>query len=162
MLSRVSPARSRSSSSAPTRTSSGCRSTRPSRSSTARAIRSGFRGSTWLKAMNVALWGERVAVIAKNCPEYVEILYGLWWGGLAAVPANAKLHGAELGYVLEHSGAKLCFATPELESDLAAHAPPTLERLIVIGSPAYAALHDDPIAAPSSAGRTTSPGCSTP
>jgi long-chain acyl-CoA synthetase len=93
--------------------------------------------------------GERVAVIAKNCPEYVEILYGLWWAGLAAVPANAKLHGAELGYVLEHSGAKLCFATPELESDLAAHAPPTLERLIVIGSPAYAALlNDDPIAAP--------------
>jgi long-chain acyl-CoA synthetase len=93
--------------------------------------------------------GERVAVIAKNCPEYVEIPYGLWWAGLAAVPANAKLHGAELGYVLEHSGAKLCFATPELESDLAAHAPPTLERLIVIGSPAYAALlEDDPIAAP--------------
>ena len=93
--------------------------------------------------------GERVAVIAENCPEYVEILYGLWWAGLAAVPANAKLHGAELGYVLEHSGAKLCFATPELESDLAAHAPPTIERLIVIGSPAYAALlNDDPIAAP--------------
>ena len=93
--------------------------------------------------------GERVAVIAKNCPEYVEILYGLWWAGLAAVPANAKLHGAELGYVLEHSGAKLCFATPELESDLAAHAPPTMERLIVIGSPAYAALlKNDPLAAP--------------
>src|SRR5215204_2257383 len=93
--------------------------------------------------------GERVAVIAENCPEYVEILYGLWWAGLAAVPANAKLHGAELGYVLGHSGAKLCFAAPELEGDLGAHAPPTLERLIVIGSPAYAALlKDDPIASP--------------
>ena len=45
--SRVLPARSRSSSSAPTRTWSGCRFTRPSRSSTARAIRSVFRGSTW-------------------------------------------------------------------------------------------------------------------
>jgi len=110
----------------------------------ARAARlaAAMRGKLGLKP------GERVAVIAKNCPEYVEMLYGLWWAGLAAVPANAKLHGAELGYVLEHSGAKLCFATPELESDLAAHAPPTMERLIVIGSPAYSALlKDDPIAA---------------
>ena len=79
--------------------------------------------------------GERVAVIAKNCPDYVEALYGIWWAGLAAVPVNAKLHGAEFAYMLEHSGARVCFATADLESDLAAHAPATLERLIVIGTP---------------------------
>jgi long-chain acyl-CoA synthetase len=60
--------------------------------------------------------------------------------GFAAVPANAKLHGRELGYILEHSGARICFATPGLDAEVAPHAPPSLERLIVIGSESYRAL----------------------
>ena len=46
--------------------------------------------------------GDRVAIVARNCVEYLETVYAVWHAGLAAVPANAKLHGAELGYVLEH------------------------------------------------------------
>jgi long-chain acyl-CoA synthetase len=30
---------------------------------------------------------------------------------MAVVPANAKLHGRELAYILEHSGARICFAS---------------------------------------------------
>jgi long-chain acyl-CoA synthetase len=56
------------------------------------------------------------------------------------VPANAKLHGAELGYILEHSQARACFASSEIAAAIAPHAPPTLERLITIGGPEYAAL----------------------
>ena len=63
--------------------------------------------------------GDRVAIIAKNCPDYVEALYGIWWAGLAAVPVNAKLHGAEFAYMLEHSGARVCFASADLESEIA-------------------------------------------
>src|SRR5829696_6250076 len=59
--------------------------------------------------------GDRVAIIAKNCPDYVEVLYGPWWAGMAVVPVNAKLHGAEFAYALEHSGTRICFATPDLE-----------------------------------------------
>ncbi|HLA20218.1 MAG TPA: AMP-binding protein [Pseudolabrys sp.] len=84
--------------------------------------------------------GDRVAIVAKNSHHCVELLYGVWHAGLAAVPANAKLHGAELGYILEHSGARICFASPGIDAELAAHAPPSLERLIVIGSADYAAL----------------------
>ncbi|TMI98526.1 MAG: long-chain fatty acid--CoA ligase [Alphaproteobacteria bacterium] len=84
--------------------------------------------------------GERVAIVAKNCVEYVETIFGIWHGGFAAVPANAKLHARELGYILEHSGARVCFATPGLDAEVAAHAPSSLERLIVIGSPEYEAL----------------------
>jgi long-chain acyl-CoA synthetase len=47
---------------------------------------------------------------ARNSPDYLEALCAIWHAGLAAVPANAKLHGAELGYILEHSGARVCFA----------------------------------------------------
>jgi long-chain acyl-CoA synthetase len=81
--------------------------------------------------------GDRVAIAAKNHPDYLAILFGIWHAGLAAVPANAKLHGAELGYILEHSGARICFTSKDLESDVAAHAPKSLERLIAIDSREY-------------------------
>jgi long-chain acyl-CoA synthetase len=84
--------------------------------------------------------GDRVAIIAKNCVEYLETVYGIWHGGFAAVPANAKLHGRELAYIVEHSGARVCFATAGLDEELAPHAPASLERLIVIGSPEYHGL----------------------
>ena len=53
------------------------------------------------------------------------------------MPANAKLHGRELGYILEHSGARVCFATPGLDEEVAPYTPASLERLIVIGSDKY-------------------------
>jgi long-chain acyl-CoA synthetase len=87
---------------------------------------------------------DRVAIVSKNTPVYLELLYGIWHAGLAAVPANAKLHGAELGYILEHSGARVCFVSKGMETEMSAHAPKTLERLIVIGSAEHEALfaHD--------------------
>ncbi|MBI1203421.1 MAG: AMP-binding protein [Rhodopseudomonas sp.] len=84
--------------------------------------------------------GDRVAIAAKNSPEYLVLLYGIWHAGGVAVPANAKLHGAELGYILEHSGARLCFASKGIDSDIAVHAPASLERLIAIGGADYEAL----------------------
>ena len=84
--------------------------------------------------------GARVAVIAKNCPAYMEILFGIWQAGLVAVPVNAKLHGAEIGWILENSGCAAGFATPELETGIAVHRPAGFEHLFVIGSPDYAAL----------------------
>jgi long-chain acyl-CoA synthetase len=90
--------------------------------------------------------GDRVAIVAKNSPDYVELIFAIWHAGLAAVPANAKLHGLELGYILEHSGARVCFASAGLDGEIAPHAPPTLERLIAIGSAEYENLFAaDPI-----------------
>ena len=62
--------------------------------------------------------GDRVALFMKNCPEYLIALYGCWYAGLAAVPINAKLHPKEAGWILENSGAVLCFTTPGLEIGL--------------------------------------------
>ena len=84
--------------------------------------------------------GDRVAIAAKNSPHYLELMYGIWHAGLAAVPANAKLHGSELGYILEHSGARICFASSGLDTDIAPHAPRNVERLISIGSAEYEKL----------------------
>ena len=84
--------------------------------------------------------GDRVMIAARNSPDYLEALYGIWHAGLVAVPANAKLHGAELGYIIAQSGARVCFASDEVESEIAPHAPPNLERLIAIGGRDYASL----------------------
>ena len=90
--------------------------------------------------------GDRVAIAAKNSTDTLALMYGVWHAGLAAVPANAKLHGAELGYILEHSGARICFASAGIDGEIAPHAPKTLERLITIGSAEYQALFTaDPI-----------------
>src|SRR6267142_2207733 len=88
--------------------------------------------------------GDRVAIAARNSPHYLEALHGIWHAGLAAVPANAKLHGAELGYIIENSGARGGFVSDEIE--LGSHAPKSLERLIVFGSRDHDAMFAaDPI-----------------
>ncbi len=83
--------------------------------------------------------GERVALAMRNCPEFLELVYACWHAGLAAVPVNAKLHPLELKYILDHSGARLCFATPELAAVLEAESA-GLERLVEVidaHAPAY-------------------------
>jgi long-chain acyl-CoA synthetase len=92
--------------------------------------------------------GDRVAIAAKNSPDYLELMFGIWHAGLAAVPANAKLHGRELSYILQHSGTRVCFASQDLDGEIAPHAPACLEHLITIGSRDYDALFEaDPVAA---------------
>jgi len=55
--------------------------------------------------------GDRVAVFMANRTEYLECLYGIWWAGAVAVPVNAKLHGREAAWILQHSESKLVFVT---------------------------------------------------
>ena len=62
--------------------------------------------------------GERVALAMKNCPAYYEVLFACWHAGLVAVPMNAKLHAREFAWILENSGARLCFVTPDLEASV--------------------------------------------
>ena len=84
--------------------------------------------------------GDRVVIASRNSPDYLDLLYAIWHAGLVAVPVDAKLHGRELGYILAHSGARACFASDRLHGDIAAHAPPNLEHLIVIGGRDYREL----------------------
>jgi long-chain acyl-CoA synthetase len=72
--------------------------------------------------------GERVALVMKNCPEYLEVLYACWHAGLVAVPVNAKLHPAELAWILADSGARLAFVSPVLASAV----PSGASQLLVV------------------------------
>lgn len=61
--------------------------------------------------------GDRVAILMSNRPEYLEALFGAWQAGLVAVPVNARLHRAEIGYILEHSGAAVVVADEDHAED---------------------------------------------
>jgi len=86
--------------------------------------------------------GDRVALVMKNVPEYVELLLAGWYAGLTMVPINAKLHPRELDYILGHSGARVCFVTPDLTPAVGPleQSVDTLERLVEVGGTQYRAL----------------------
>jgi long-chain acyl-CoA synthetase len=86
--------------------------------------------------------GDRVALTMKNCPEYVEVAFAAWHAGLAAVLVNAKLHPREFAYILENSGARVVFATPDLAGTVAGLGVDTVERVIEVGSGEFDALFD--------------------
>ncbi len=85
--------------------------------------------------------GDRVAFAMSNCAEFEEILWASWHAGLIAVPVNAKLHVSDFAYILENSGARAAFATPDLAADLANVVAKLdrCERLVVTGSQEYRA-----------------------
>ncbi|MGI9500513.1 MAG: AMP-binding protein, partial [Geminicoccaceae bacterium] len=90
--------------------------------------------------------GDRVALVMKNCPAYLELLVAGWYAGLTMVPVNAKLHPREFSYILEHSGARIGFVTPGLTAMVAPLVDdiPTLEQVIEV-SGAHRLDRADPI-----------------
>ena len=84
--------------------------------------------------------GDRVALTMTNCPQYLEVLFAIWHAGLTAVPVNAKLHANEFAYILENSGARVAFATPNLAPTIGGIETDTLATVIETGSADYEAL----------------------
>ena len=58
--------------------------------------------------------GDRVALLAYNRLEWMEIYIGLAKAGLVAVPVNFRLVGPEVQYIVEHSAAKAIVVQDEL------------------------------------------------
>ncbi|KFE36241.1 AMP-binding protein [Thioclava atlantica] len=63
--------------------------------------------------------GDRVALFAGNCTEYLEALYGIWWRGAVAVPINGKLHPREAAWIIGNSEARLVFGDDKSAAALA-------------------------------------------
>ncbi len=62
--------------------------------------------------------GDRVAIVMRNRPEYLEALFAIWHAGLVAVPINARLHRDEVAYILDHSGAVVVVTDGEHAADV--------------------------------------------
>jgi acyl-CoA synthetase (AMP-forming)/AMP-acid ligase II len=83
--------------------------------------------------------GDRVAFAMTNCVEALEVMYAIWHAGLCAVPMNAKLHAREFAFILENSGARLCFVTEDLAGTIAeaAKEAPALKEIVDVSTKAY-------------------------
>jgi long-chain acyl-CoA synthetase len=88
--------------------------------------------------------GDRVGLIMKNCPQYIEILFGILHAGLSAVPINAKLHSKEMGYILEDSSASSLFITDDFDSQRAQLAQHLVGSgtVLSVGDPDLSKLYD--------------------
>ena len=62
--------------------------------------------------------GDRVAIVMRNRPEYLEAKYAIWHAGLVAVPVNARLHRDEIAYILEHSATSVVLTDDEHTDDV--------------------------------------------
>ena len=62
--------------------------------------------------------GDRVAIVMRNRPEYLEALFAIWHAGLVAVPVNARLHRDEIAYILEHSESVVAVTDDEHVDDV--------------------------------------------
>lgn len=81
--------------------------------------------------------GARIAIAMKNAPEFWEVLFAAWYAGLVAVPVNPRLHPREIEFILEHSGASLCFVSPDLTDVRGGDA-----EVIAAGTREYARLRE--------------------
>jgi len=85
---------------------------------------------------------DRVALVMRNCPEYVELLFACWHAGLTPVPINAALHPKELAFIFQDSCAAACFVTAD-HADGAVEAQqssPLLRHVLEVAGSDYAQL----------------------
>ncbi|MDP3713903.1 MAG: AMP-binding protein [Mycobacteriales bacterium] len=81
--------------------------------------------------------GERVAVVSHNSARLLESFFGVTAWGRVLVPVNFRLAPAEVGYIVEHSGATTLLIDPELDASLASI---TAERRFLLGKESDDAL----------------------
>jgi fatty-acyl-CoA synthase len=101
--------------------------------------------------------GDRVAIYAHNCLEWIELYAACARSGVVAVPVNFRLTGPEVRYLLEDSGAAALFAGVDLLDVAAISARGTAVRpgaMVQIGGDRAAAgfrAYEDLVAAGSPA-----------
>ena len=109
--------------------------TRPAMSYRAFAGNAAARAHS-LRSQMGCMPGDRIAILAGNCPAYLEALYAIWWAGCVAVPINAKLHPGEAMFILADAGVSVCFVSSEWAESLMGTIPqlPSLPRMVVLES----------------------------
>ncbi len=84
--------------------------------------------------------GDRVAVLAGNRAEVLEVTIGNLRAGIIPVPINTLLGPEEISYILSDSGARWLFTDRELDIEI------ELEGLVTFGDAYERTLHGAPIA----------------
>ena len=61
--------------------------------------------------------GDRLVLFLRNHPRTLELMWGAWWAGLVVVPVNAKLHPAEVAWIVENAQARWAFTSADVAPD---------------------------------------------
>ncbi|MGQ0651107.1 MAG: AMP-binding protein [Betaproteobacteria bacterium] len=80
--------------------------------------------------------GARVAIVAANCPQYIEVMWASWYAGLCIVPVNARLHPKEVAFIRENCGVSLTF-TDEWDGYEGLFGEPIAMQEVAAGDPAW-------------------------
>ena len=83
--------------------------------------------------------GDRVAILAYNRVEWLEIYVALAKAGLVAVPVNFRLVGPEIAYIVGHCTARALIAADDLVDRVSA-----IRDELPVPSGAYISLDDEP------------------
>jgi len=80
--------------------------------------------------------GDRVPVVMANCPEVLACFQAIWKIGAVIVPTTPQLGIREVGYVLDHSDAKLVLTSGDLATRIteAAELATKIEQVLTLGS----------------------------
>jgi acyl-CoA synthetase (AMP-forming)/AMP-acid ligase II len=78
--------------------------------------------------------GDRAAILATNCLEYIEVMCGISGVGVAVATPSPRLTAAEVKLICDDCGARVLFVEKLLEDMVRAIKFATVERIIVIGS----------------------------
>ncbi len=111
-----------------------------------------LRDRSWRLAnglSKLAARGDRIAILAQNCPEYVEAYYGVPAAGMALTFLNYRLTGRELAYILGDAAPSVLLVEPmyletirQIRDQI-----PSVRQLVVIGeAEADAMAYEDLIA----------------
>ncbi|MSQ71314.1 MAG: long-chain fatty acid--CoA ligase [Betaproteobacteria bacterium] len=84
--------------------------------------------------------GDRVALYMANSPAYLELLYAVWWAGLAAVPVNAKLHPKEALFILDDSASQALVVADDAAADPLLARAQSVKRVLSCRDADYAAM----------------------
>ena len=77
--------------------------------------------------------GDRAALMAPNCLEFVEIVCGLASVGVPPAMVNPRLTPAEVAYIADDCGARVLFVHESLRETVEEAEFATVERVVVIG-----------------------------
>ena len=62
--------------------------------------------------------GDRVAIVSQNSARLLTSFWGVAGSGRVLVPVNFRLNADEVGYIVDHSGARVVLVDPELDDAL--------------------------------------------
>ncbi len=88
--------------------------------------------------LGIAEPGDRVAILAENLPEYVEMYYGVPSAGMALTFLNYRLHPKEWAWIINNAEASVLVVQPKYLEHLEPllDTLPSLKTVVVIGEPA--------------------------